>query len=83
LSNGLLAQVKAKNKKTLEACFMPNARYFRDQASLCLEIARLMTDAQAAQNCRARASDHFAKAIELERTEPHGSEPVEAPHHED
>jgi hypothetical protein len=61
---------------------MPNARYFRDQAFLCLEIACLMSDAQAAENCRARASDHFAKAFELERTEIPGSEPAEAARHE-
>lgn len=61
---------------------MPNARYFRDQAFLCLEIARHMSDAQTAENCRARAGDHFAKASELERTETRGSDPAESPHHE-
>jgi hypothetical protein len=61
---------------------MPNARYFRDQAFLCLEVAHHMSDPQAAENCRVRAGDHFAKAIELERSEAHASEPAEAPHHE-
>ena len=57
---------------------MPRARYFRDQAFLWLEIACLMSDAHAAENCRAKASDNFAKALELERTEISGSEPAEA-----
>jgi hypothetical protein len=82
LSNGLLTQVKAKNKKILEACCMPNARYFRDQALLCLEIARQMSDVQAAENCRVMAGEHFARALELERTETRGSDLAEAPHHE-
>ena len=61
---------------------MPNADYFRDQAFLCLEIARHMSDPAAAANCRAKAGDHFAKAIEIERTETFGTASAEAPHHE-
>jgi hypothetical protein len=46
---------------------MQNARYFRDQATLCLEIAQHMSDPQAAENLRASAADHFAIAAELEK----------------
>jgi hypothetical protein len=52
---------------------MPNARYFRDQASLCLEMAQQMSDPRAAENLRASAASHFMKAIELERTAARGS----------
>jgi hypothetical protein len=47
---------------------MPNARYFRDQAALCLEIARQMSDPREAQNFRGRATRYVARAIELEGT---------------
>ena len=47
---------------------MPDARYFRDQASLCLEIAAQMSDPQAATNLRANAAANLMKAQELERT---------------
>jgi hypothetical protein len=40
--------------------------YFRDQAALCLEIARHVDDAQAVANLRARASRHLAKADDAE-----------------
>ena len=45
---------------------MQDAQYFRDQAVLCLEIARQMSDRQAAANLRASAAHYFAKATELE-----------------
>jgi hypothetical protein len=46
-----------------------SARYCRDQAALCLEMARQMSDPQAAENLRAAAAQHFARATELERTD--------------
>jgi hypothetical protein len=48
---------------------MPTAHYFRNQASLCLELARHMSDATEAENFRARAAVHFSRATELERVE--------------
>jgi hypothetical protein len=47
---------------------MPDARYFRDQAILCLEMARQMSNPQVAENLRASAASHLIKAIELEQT---------------
>ena len=56
---------------------MQTARYFRDQAALCLEIAWQMSDPQAAENLRATAAQHSARAAELEkRTELVGSPPT-------
>jgi hypothetical protein len=46
---------------------MQSAGYFRDQAALCLEIAQLMSDPHTAENLRAAAAEHFARATELER----------------
>jgi hypothetical protein len=46
---------------------MENARYFRDQATLCLEIAQHMSDPHAAENLRGSAAKHFARATELEK----------------
>jgi hypothetical protein len=40
--------------------------YFRDQAALCLEIARHIDDPQAVANWRARASRHLEKADDAE-----------------
>jgi hypothetical protein len=50
-----------------EASFMQSPAYFRDQAALCLEIARHISDSQAVENLRARAAKHFASAHEVER----------------
>ena len=46
---------------------MPTARYHRDQAELCLEMAGHMSDRQAADTLCAAAARHFAQAIELEK----------------
>jgi hypothetical protein len=46
---------------------MQTARYFRDQAALCLEIARYMSDPHAAEDLRATAAQHFTRATELEK----------------
>jgi hypothetical protein len=49
---------------------MQDARYLRDQANLCLEIARQMSDRQVAESLRMDAAQYFARAtaIESERT---------------
>jgi hypothetical protein len=49
---------------------MQSARYFRDQAALCLEIARQMSDPREAQNFRGQATQYFARATELEAMGP-------------
>jgi hypothetical protein len=46
---------------------MQSPAYFRDQAALCLEIARHISDSQAVENLRASAATHFASAHEVER----------------
>jgi hypothetical protein len=43
-----------------------DARYWRDQAALCLEMARQMSDLRTADNLRATAAQYFAKATALE-----------------
>jgi hypothetical protein len=43
-----------------------DARYWRDQAALCLEMARQMSDRRTADNLRATAAQYFAKATALE-----------------
>jgi len=58
---------------------MPSARYFRDQALLCLEIAGQMSDIRAAEQLRAAAAQHFARATEVERTEAPGSGATKIP----
>jgi hypothetical protein len=46
---------------------MATARYHRDQAELCLEIASQMSDRNASDMVRAAAVRHFSQAIELEQ----------------
>jgi hypothetical protein len=46
---------------------MPTARYHREQAELCLEMAGHMSDRQAADDLCTAAARHFAEAIELEK----------------
>jgi hypothetical protein len=53
---------------------MPTARYFRnqaaacrDQAAMCLEIARRSDDPQKADNMRVTAARHVERAVGLER----------------
>jgi hypothetical protein len=46
---------------------MATARYHRDQAELCLDIARLLSDRNASDTLRASAVRHFEQAIELEK----------------
>jgi hypothetical protein len=45
---------------------MRDARYLRDQAELCLEIARQVSDAPTAENLRAEAARYHAEAAEIE-----------------
>jgi hypothetical protein len=45
---------------------MRDARYLRDQAALCLEIARQVSDAPTAENLRAEAARYHAEAAEIE-----------------
>lgn len=46
-----------------------NARYWREQAVLCLEISRQISDRVAAEDMRAKAALYFARAAELEKRE--------------
>jgi hypothetical protein len=46
---------------------MQTARYFRDQAALCLEIALHLSDPHAAEDLRTTAAQHFTRATELEK----------------
>jgi hypothetical protein len=46
---------------------MTTARYHRDQAELCLEIASQMSDRNASDMVRAAAARHFAQAVDLEK----------------
>jgi hypothetical protein len=46
---------------------MQTARYHREQAELCLEMARSMSDRQAADMLCTAAARHFAEALEVEK----------------
>jgi hypothetical protein len=46
---------------------MRSVRCHREQAELCLEIARQMSDREAADPLCAAAARHFAQVIELEK----------------
>lgn len=45
---------------------MQDARYLRDQAALCLEIARQVSDRQLADTLRHDAAQYFERATQLE-----------------
>ena len=45
---------------------MNDACYLRDRAEQCLEIARQMSDAKAAEGLRQRAAEYRAQADQLE-----------------
>jgi hypothetical protein len=74
-----LAHPGQKENNDPGACVMPTARYFRNQASLCLELARHMSDATKGENFRARAAAHSSRATELERVEAEEHPNREAP----
>ena len=57
---------------------MSRSDYFRAQALLCLEIASQMSDPVAAEDLRAAAAKHLARARELERTDKMDSRASEA-----
>jgi hypothetical protein len=61
----LLTQVEQKAIKKP----MQTARYHRDHAELCLQMARGMSDPQAADVLRTAAARHFEQAIELEKAQ--------------
>jgi hypothetical protein len=67
LSSGLLTQVEQYRKTTSEHSAMIKARYHRDQAELCREMARQMSDRNASDVLCAAAARHFARALELEK----------------
>jgi hypothetical protein len=54
-----------------------DASYLRSQAELCLQMARGMRDDKVAGNLRAAATQHFVRALEVERRpEPHRSDKI-------
>jgi hypothetical protein len=46
---------------------MQDARYFRDQAALTLEVARQARDPRVAEKLRSDPARFFARAVEVER----------------
>ena len=48
---------------------MQNARYFREQALRCLQLARHMTDPKTAANLRNLAAHYCERAAEIEASE--------------
>ena len=66
-SNEMVPAVSVARSIRDEASFMQSAGYFREQAAVCLEIARHISDPQAVDKLRARAAEHFASAHEVER----------------
>jgi uncharacterized membrane-anchored protein YhcB (DUF1043 family) len=45
---------------------MQDARYFRSRAELCLKLANQISDLRSADQLRAEAAQHFARAAELD-----------------
>jgi hypothetical protein len=57
----------AKTRKNgLKGAPMQDARYLRAQATLYAEMARLMTDSEAAKKALAAAADFLDRAVALE-----------------
>jgi hypothetical protein len=54
VSNEMVAPVSIARSIRDEASFMQSAGYFREQAALCLEIARHISDPQAVDKLRGR-----------------------------
>ena len=48
---------------------MRDANYLRAEAELCLEIARQISDHEAAENLRAEAARYQAEAAAMERAD--------------
>ncbi|MBI3704795.1 MAG: hypothetical protein HY244_13360 [Rhizobiales bacterium] len=54
---------------------MQDAQYFREQANLCLDVARQVSDRTLAEGLRLDAAQYFMRAMELEnKTEPSTSQ---------
>jgi hypothetical protein len=66
-SNEMIPPVSVSSSIRDDSSFMQSAGYFREQAALCLEVARHISDRQAVDKLRARAAEHFASAHEVER----------------
>ena len=49
---------------------MQDARYFRAQAQLFLEMARQMSDRKAAEGLQEKAADYHRRATDLEAGQP-------------
>jgi hypothetical protein len=54
---------------------MRDAKYLREQAELCLEIARQLSDPEAAQRVRLNDADYLAQAKIIEGASDCGSVP--------
>ena len=62
---------------------MQDPRYFRDRATQCLQLARQLSDAQAAEVLRKRAAEYVAYADTLgDRTDAAVSSPKFAKGHD-
>ena len=70
----MLTQVEQEQKRPGTAS-LDKARYHRDQAALCLQMARLISDPIAARLMRMAAARHFEQVAELEAlsTDPSGT----------
>ena len=58
---------------------MADAAYFRDQANLCLEIARQISDGRVAQKLRSDAARYRAQADEIDELEQSRQTPAKKP----
>jgi hypothetical protein len=65
-SNEMVPPVSVARSIRDEASFMQSAGYFREQAAVCLAIARHISDPQAVDKLRARAAEHFASAHKVD-----------------
>jgi hypothetical protein len=45
---------------------MSDAHYLRSQAELCMDVARRLSDRNAAGHLKAKAADYLSRAAELE-----------------
>src|SRR5580700_1407215 len=64
------------NQQRPRGTAMQTARYHREQAELCLEMARSMSDRQAADTLCTAAARHFAEALEVEKRQDHPPAPL-------
>jgi hypothetical protein len=59
-------QVPAQRKAIHLEASMQDASYLRSQAELCLQIARAISDYEAAENLRAVAAQYLVRSLEAE-----------------